>query len=94
MCSSSATGTSLVVAITAQRLHSKVRDRGSGKNLDFGDNAMAIAFSQTGHIGTIIVECSAINSPPQHPAAEVSDPAAGLTGREDDGIIWGTAGVQ
>jgi len=60
MWSLSATSVSLVVAITAQRLHSKVREFGSGKNFDFGTDGMDMGRSQTGQTGTLSAECSRI----------------------------------
>jgi hypothetical protein len=69
----------VVVATTAQRLHSNVRDFGSGKNFDFGIDDVDMGRSQTGQTGTIIVEFSAIRcSAALTPAAEKSDTAAGL----------------
>jgi hypothetical protein len=83
MCSLSARCISLVVAITAQRLHSKVRDFGSGKNFDFGVDNLDMGCSQTGQTGTIIAECSSIGSSTARgtpPPKRVGASAAGLTG--------------
>jgi hypothetical protein len=55
--------TSLVVAMTAQRLHSKVRDFGSGKSFDFGVRDVDIGCSQMGQTGTSIAESSVILNP-------------------------------
>src|ERR1700683_4436282 len=60
MCSLSGSCTSVVVAITAQRLHSKVRDFGSGKNFDFGIDDADMGCSQTEQRGAIIAECLSI----------------------------------
>jgi hypothetical protein len=93
MCSLSARCISLVVAITAQRLHSKVRDFGIGKNLDFGVDNLDMGCSQRGQTGTIIAECSSIGilHRTKHPAAEAcrgigggAKPAEGMLG-----IAWG-----
>ena len=91
MCSLSARCISLVVAITAQRLHSKVRDFGSGKNFDFGVDNLDMGCSQTGQTGTIIAECSSIGSSTARGTAEAcrgigggAKPAEGMLG-----IAWG-----
>jgi hypothetical protein len=84
MCSLSAT--SLVIAITAQRLHSKVRDFGSGKNFDLDVGDVDMHCSQTGQRGTIIVGCSVIteslrvNTPPPNVGVGGGAKPAGRSG--------------
>ena len=86
MCSLSARCISLVVAITAQRLHSKVRDFGSGKNFDFGADNVDMGCSQTGQTGNIIAECSSIESSTVRgtpPPKRVGASAAGLNRQKE-----------
>jgi hypothetical protein len=86
MCSLLASSMSLVVAITAQRLHSKVRDFGSGKNFDFGADNVDMGCSQTGQMGTIIAECSSIESSTARgtpPPKRVGASAAGLNRQKE-----------
>ena len=79
MCLLPATGSSLVVASTAQRRHSKVRNFAGDENLDFGVET-DMGCSQTGHRGAIITDCSAIPRPHTPPPKRTKF-GGGLTGR-------------
>jgi hypothetical protein len=92
MCSLSGSCTSVVVAITAQRLHSKVRDFGSGKNFDFGIDDADMVCSQTGQRGAIIAECLSIRC--STALAPRSRSVSGLNRQKEGSEPDGTAGVQ
>jgi hypothetical protein len=82
MRSLSANGISSVVAITAQRLHSKVCDSDDGENPNLSV-VKHMAFSQTGQIGTNIDECSTIvASSAPYPAVETRERLGGGANRQ------------